>query len=88
MLLMFGRGIQGGVSMISTRHGKANNSYMGEEHDSNLPTKYIPYLHANNLYDWAMNKPLQTRGFKWMNKPELKIPLHTRSGLEISMASP
>ena len=55
MLLMIERGIRGGVSMISTRHGKANNPYM-EKYDSSKPTKYIMYLDANNLYGWAMRK--------------------------------
>ena len=58
--------------MISTMHGKANNIKMGEEYNPNFLTKYIPYLETNNFYDWAMSKPLQTHGFKWMIKRELK----------------
>ena len=30
--------------MISKRHGKANNKYMGEDHDSAKPSKFIQYL--------------------------------------------
>ena len=30
VLLMFGKGIRGGMSIISNRFGKANNKYMGE----------------------------------------------------------
>ena len=71
MLLMFEKGIRGGISMISNRHGKANNSYMGDEYDDKRATKYITYLDANNLYGWAMCKPLATHGFKWMDDDEL-----------------
>ena len=66
MLLMIEKGVRGGVSMISKRHGKANNKYMGEECDPSQPSKYITYLDANNLYGWAMSKPLPTGNFKWM----------------------
>ena len=65
MLLMIEKGVFGGVSMISTRYGKANNKYM-EEYDPSKPSTYIQYLDANNLYGWAMSKPLPTHGFKWM----------------------
>ena len=37
---------------------------MGDKYDANKPTKYITYLDANNLYGWAMSKPLPTHGFK------------------------
>ena len=49
-LLMIEKGIRGGVSMISTGYGKANNPYMGDSYDPNQTTKYISYLDANNLY--------------------------------------
>ena len=71
VLLMIEKGIRGGVSMISTRYGKANNPYMGDSYDPNQPTKYISYLDANNLYGWAMCKPLPTHELEWMGQDEL-----------------
>ena len=55
------------VLKISNRYGKSNNRY-----DASKPTKYITYLDANNLYGWAMSKPLPTHGFKWMELSELE----------------
>ena len=72
MLLMVEKGIRGGVSMISTRYGKSNNKYMGDKYDPSEPSKYIAYLDANNLYGWAMSKPLPTHSFKWMDSCELE----------------
>jgi len=72
MLLMIKNGIRGGVATISNRYGNANNKYMGEEYDETQPSKYIGYWDANNLYGWAMSKPLPTGGFWWMNDTELK----------------
>ena len=72
MLLMFEKGIRGGISMISNRFGQANNKYMEEKFDSSQPTKFISYLDANNLYGWAMMKPLPVGDFKWMSPLELE----------------
>ena len=71
MLLMIQQGIRGGVSTISNRFAHANNKYMGESFENNKNSSFISYLDANNLYGWAMCRPLATDGFKWMNKEEL-----------------
>ena len=88
MLLMIEKGIRGGVSMVSNRYGKANNKYMGDKFNSNEPSKYIQYLDANNLYGWAMSKPLPTHGFKWMNENELNVWEKTPCILEVDLEYP
>ena len=71
MLLMFEKGIRGGVSMIPKRYAKANNKYMK---DFNLEeeSKFIQYLDANNLFGWAMSQSLPVSNFKWMTKVHLE----------------
>ena len=88
MLLMTKEGIRGGVSMISNRYAKANNKYMGDKFNSNEPSTYIQYLDANNLYGWAMSKPLPTHGFKWMKDKELNIWEKTPCILEVDLEYP
>ena len=85
---MVEKGIRGGVSMISNRYGKANNEYMGDRFDDKEPSKYITYLDANNLYGWAMSKPLPTHGFQLMNVSELETwELHSCI-LEVDLGYP
>ena len=71
MLLMFEKGIRGGVSMIPKRHAKAINKYMK---DFNLEeeSKFIQNLDANHLYGWAMSQPLPVHNFKWMTESHLE----------------
>ena len=88
MLLMWEKGIRGGVSMISNRYAKANNKYMGDEFNSNEPSTYIQYLDANNLYGWAMSKPLPTHDFKWMKDNELNVWEKTPCILEVDLEYP
>ena len=71
MLLMFEKGIRGGISIISNRYGKANNKYM-KDYDKNKDSKYLMYLDANNLYGCAMTEKLPTHGFKWLSSGEME----------------
>ena len=48
MLLMFERGIRGGITQSVNRLAKVNNPYMGSEFVPDKPTKYLQYLDANN----------------------------------------
>ncbi|CAH3191653.1 unnamed protein product, partial [Porites evermanni] len=65
MLMMFERGIRGGITHISKRYAEANNKYM-KNYDPEKKSTFIQYLDGNNLYGWAMSQNLPTHGFKWM----------------------
>ena len=72
MLMMFERGIRGGITHISKRYAEANNKYM-KDYDQHKPSTYIQYLDANNLYGWAMSQKLPTHGFKWIDINKSKV---------------
>ena len=40
---------------------------MGEKFDPKEDISFLMFLHANNLYGWAMSQPLLTGGFKQIN---------------------
>ena len=88
ILLMVEKGIRGGVSMISNRYGKANNKYMGKSFIDTMLSTYIVYLDANNLYGWAMSKPLPTHCFKWMEVSELETWQNHSCILEFDLEYP
>ena len=88
ILLLFEKGIRGRVSMILNRYGKANNKYMGEKYDPSRQSKYLAYLDANNLFGWAMMKPLLVGDFKWMRERELKNWEDTPCILEVDLEYP
>jgi len=64
MHLFVERGMRGGISMVSKRYAKVSNPLV-PDYDPSKPKKYIMYLDENNLYGWAMSKPLPKRDFKW-----------------------
>ena len=64
MVLMFEKGLRGGISQAIHRYATANNKYM-PNYDSQRLSSYLMYLDANNLYGWAMSKKLPLNGFLW-----------------------
>ncbi|PFX11078.1 hypothetical protein AWC38_SpisGene25462, partial [Stylophora pistillata] len=88
MLLIFEKGIHGGISMIPNRYGKANKKYMNLKFDREKPSKYLTYLDANNLYGRAMCKPLPVRGFKWMSREEIGDWRTSECILEVDLKYP
>ena len=78
MLLMFEKGIRGGISIISNRYGEANNKYMGKSFNKNKLSKYLMYLDANNLYGSAMFKKLPIHSFKWLTSGEMEKLFNNR----------
>ena len=66
-LLMFEKGIRGGICHAIHRYAKANNKYM-KNYDKDIISSYLMYLDANNLYGWAMSQKLPVNGFKWVEK--------------------
>ena len=65
------KGMRGRVTYIANRYGMANNKYMNK-YNEKVPSKYIMYLDANNLYGWAMSQYLPTGNFRWMTDKEIK----------------
>ena len=82
---MIDKGIRGGVSRISNRYGKSNNRYMGDKYDASKPTKYTTYSDTNNLYGWAMSKPLPIHSSKWMKRGELENCRNYSCILEVNL---
>ena len=70
MHLFVEKGMGGGISYISKRDSKANNKYIWS-YDSSKESKYITYLDANYLYDWAMSQYLPYSGSKWLSEKEI-----------------
>ena len=72
-------GIRGGISTITHRHARANNPLL-PSYNPDLPTSYIVYLDANNLYGWTMTCPLPFKDFSWLSDEEIeKLDIETVS---------
>ena len=93
MLLMFERGIRGGITQVVRKYALANNKYMGDIFNPKSEGSYLQYLDANNLYGLAMSQSLPTGGFKWVDvNPDEISELETRTDkgyiLEVDVSYP
>ena len=93
MLLMVERGIRAGITQSVHRCATANNPYLGSGYNPSEPTRYLQYLDANNLYGWAMSRPLPTGKFRCAEvHPDKVSELANQSNcgylLEVNVAYP
>ncbi|CAP24770.1 Protein CBG03970 [Caenorhabditis briggsae] len=63
--LMIEKGIRGGIVNAVKRYSKVNNKYTNT-FDPSIPSNYLMYLDANNLYGWAMKQKLPTGDFQFV----------------------
>ena len=61
-----------GVSCITKRYGKANNTYL-KYYDLDQNSKHFIHLVATNLYGYAKSTFLPTSGFRWINPKEFDL---------------
>ena len=64
MYLKVENNIRGGITMVSNKFSKANNKYM-KDYNKNLPSKFISYKDATNLYGSAMCQNLPASNYKY-----------------------
>ena len=64
MLLLFEKGIRGGMCNTVCKYVKANNKYM-KNHDKTKESIFLMYVDANNLYGKAISKKLPVDEFTW-----------------------
>ena len=65
MLLMFEKGIRGGITQTVKRYAKANNKYMNGLYNPDEVSIFLHYVDINNEYGWSMINNLPLHGFKW-----------------------
>jgi hypothetical protein len=66
------KSIRGGISCISHKHAVANNPHIPESYNAALPSSYIMYLDANNLYGCAMSQPLPEKEFDFLLEEQIE----------------
>ena len=68
MLLIVGKGIEGGICHSIDRYAKANNNYM-KDYDKNKESLYLQHWDVNNLFGWTMSQKHLVNNFEWINDP-------------------
>jgi hypothetical protein len=65
------KSVRGGICCIAHKHAVANNQYIPETYNASLPSSYILYLDANNLYGCAMSQPLPEKEFDFLTEEQI-----------------
>jgi len=72
MWLFVEKSIRGGLTMVSRRHAKANNTYLGSSYDPSKPTSFLAYFDCTNLYGVSMSQSLPVSDFRWLDESEIE----------------
>ncbi len=64
--------MRGGICFLGRRHAVANNPYIPDSYNPDLPHSHILALDANNLYGCVMSQFLPIGGFNWLTKNEVE----------------
>ena len=83
MLLLFEKGIRGGICEAVTKYKQANNKYM-KNYDTTKPSSYLMYVDANNLYGYAMSKKLPYGNFEWIKNISIFTEDYIKNSVEES----
>ena len=65
MLLMFEKGIRGGITQAVKRHAKEYNKYMNDLYNPDEVSIFLQYVDINNEYGWSVMNNLPTHWFLW-----------------------
>ena len=77
MYLIFVKGMGGGLPYISKRYNQAKNKQL-KSYSQKQESKPSIYLHANNLYGYAMSEFFPTGGFKWIDPKGFDLNRHKK----------
>ena len=64
--------IRGCICHVSVCYARANNKLMGQLYYPTMPSSYILYVNANNLYGWALSQLLPDGEYEWISNDECR----------------
>ena len=70
MLLLFGKGIQGGITRIMKRYPNNNNKYKVNLYNHEDLIRFLTFPDTNNLHVCATIQKLPTHEFEWEKKAD------------------
>ena len=65
-MLMFEKGVRGGISQAVKSYAKTNKKYLSGLYNPDEVSIFLQYVDINQ-YGWAMDQDLPSHGFRWKN---------------------